>query len=215
MKKYFIILSIIAILFSSCGSLGGLLGTGTGTNSSTATNPADAGKVLTDILSGVFGGQTLSVQNMVGTWSYTGTSAAFESDDLLKKAGGAVVASQVEKQLDKSVTQLGVKPTNTYFTFNADSTYSAKVGGISLSGKFTVNPTTKKIRLTYLMGLGSIDGNVVLTGRNMQLLFEADSMLKLMKLLSQFTQVTAVEVLGKMADMYDGMLLGFDLGKKQ
>ena len=35
-----------------------------------------------------------------------------------------------------------------------------------------------------------------------------------MKFVSQFTQNTSVEVLGKMADLYDGMLLGFDMRKQ-
>lgn len=215
MKKYFIILSITAVLFTSCGNLQDLSGLiGTNKNSTSTTTTEKGGKVLSDILNQVFGGRELNVESMSGTWSYTGTAAAFETENLLKKAGGAVVATQVETELDKTITKIGVKSTNTYFIFNSDNSYSAKFAGIPFSGKYTINPTTKRVKMTYLMGLATMDGAVVLTSNNMQLLFDADAMLKLIKVLSKFSNDTSIQVLAKMADMYDGLLLGFDLKKQ-
>ena len=68
--------------------------------------------------------------------------------------------------------------------------------------------------MSYLLGVGHLNASVAVSSREMKLFFDADSILKLMKFVSQFTQNTSVEVLGKMADLYDGMLLGFDMRKQ-
>ena len=68
--------------------------------------------------------------------------------------------------------------------------------------------------MTYLLGVGKLKATVAVSSHEMKLLFDADSFLKLMKIISQFTNDASIEVLGKMADMYDGMLLGFDMRKQ-
>jgi hypothetical protein len=44
-------------------------------------------------------------------------------------------------------------------------------------------------------------------------MFDADGFLKLMKTISPFTKDNSIEILAAMNDVYDGMLLGFDLNK--
>ena len=45
----------------------------------------------------LFSGSSLLERDLVGGWEYRRTACMFETENLLKKAGGAVVASQVEK----------------------------------------------------------------------------------------------------------------------
>ncbi len=202
-----LIVSII-VLFGSCSLTSGTLA------GSSEKKSADEGKVLGDILNAVTGKLPVTQKNMVGTWNYQGTSCAFETENLLKKAGGAVVATQVEDKFDETCTKLGISEKNTGFVFNADSTYTGRIGGVKISGKFILNPQTKQVQMSYLLGVGHLKATVAVSPREMKILFDADSFLKLMKFISQFTDDTSVEVLGKMADMYDGMLLGFDLKKR-
>ena len=150
-------------------------------------------------------------KDLVGKWEFQGTACSFETENLLKKAGGAVVASQVESKFDDYCTKAGIRKGTANFTFNADNTYSAHLGLAKLSGKYQVNDSTQLVTMTYLFGMGKLSAVAHKSGSNMQLLFDADSMLKLMKVISKFTDSTSVVVLGKVADMYDGMLLGFDL----
>ncbi len=196
------------IVFNSCSSL---LGTSGSTDSDTDKS---SGNVLEDILNTVMGKTPLTYKNMEGTWNFNKSAVAFETDNLLKKAGGAVIASQVQAKLDESTKSLGINSTNTTFTFHADSTYSAKIRGVKISGKYTIDPKTKTVKMNYLMGVASMNAVAVVSTRDMKLLFDADSFLKLMKFISQFTNNTSIEVLGKMADMYDGMLMGFDMDKQ-
>ncbi|NLI72904.1 MAG: DUF4923 family protein [Bacteroidales bacterium] len=215
MKMYKVISPLILctlIVLSSCDILSG---TSEKINSNNKTsNSTRTESVLSDILNTVMGKAPLTYKNMVGTWNFNKSAVAFETDNLLKKAGGTVVASQVQAKLDESSKSLGINSNNTTFTFNADSTYSAKLRGIKISGKYTIDAKTKQVRMSYLMGVAHLNATAAVSSRNMKLLFDADSFLKLMKFLSQFTNNTSIEVLGKMADMYDGMLMGFDMKKE-
>lgn len=66
--------------------------------------------------------------DMTGTWSFTGSAIEFESDNLLQKAGGAVAATAAEKKLDEQLAKVGIRAGQMTFTFNADSTFCAKLG---------------------------------------------------------------------------------------
>ena len=65
---------------------------------------------------------------MEGTWTYAGSTIEFESDNLLQKAGGAVAANAAENKLNEQLARVGIKEGQMSFTFNADSTFTAKVG---------------------------------------------------------------------------------------
>ena len=47
--------------------------------------------------------------DMTGTWRYTGSAIEFESENLLKKAGGTVAASAAEQKLDEQLAKVGIK----------------------------------------------------------------------------------------------------------
>lgn len=208
-KLYFVLIISSLFLFNSCGIL-----SGTSESKGSSDQSSGSGGVLSDILNAVMGKAPLTYKNMAGTWDYNKSAVAFESDNLLKKAGGIVIATQVEEKLNETSKSLGITSANTTFTFNADSTYTAKIRGVKISGKYTIDAQTKKVRMSYLLGVGHLNAVAAVSPNNMKLLFDADSFLKLMKFISQFTNNTSIEVLGKMAEMYDGMLMGFDLRKQ-
>ena len=72
-----------------------------------------------------------STASMEGTWTYAGSAIEFESDNLLQKAGGAVAANAAENKLNEQLARVGIKEGQMSFTFNADSTFTAKVGAKS------------------------------------------------------------------------------------
>ena len=62
--------------------------------------------------------------NMEGTWTLTGSAIEFETDDLLKKAGGALATQALEEKLDEQLSKIGITAGKLSFTFNADSTFN-------------------------------------------------------------------------------------------
>ncbi len=212
MNRKIINIAVVATLlltFQSCAELTNILLS----NSSEMTKTVKPKSVITDIINAVMGNKLLTEESMYGQWGYAGTSVAFETENLWKQAGGKVAAYQVESKLDNTVRQIGLESKNTYFVFNKDKTYKAVIRGIPLSGQYSLDPKTKKVRLSYLMGFGSLNTTIVLAGNNMKIMFDADSILKVVKMAGQVTGDSSLKALGDVAEMYDGMLLGFDLNR--
>lgn len=153
-------------------------------------------------------------QSFEGKWLYMRPACVFETENLLKKAGGAVVATQVESKFKDYFKKMGVTEGKSNFTFKNDSTYSASLGLAKFSGKYSINAKTKDLTMTYALGIGKLHAKTVKSGNNLKILFDADGFLKLMKFLSTFTKDNSIEILAAMDDLYDGMLLGVDLKKE-
>ena len=85
-----------------------------------------------------------STASMEGTWVYTGSAIEFESDNLLQKAGGSVAANAAENKLNEQLAKVGITAGQMSFTFNADSTFTAKVGAKSLKGTYSYDASEQK-----------------------------------------------------------------------
>ena len=180
-----------------------------------AQTPPDStsGSALGKIWSKLTSSAALSEKDLIGKWDYRGSACTFETENLLKKAGGSVVATQVENKFDDYLQKVGVRKGTSYFTFNDDGSYSAKLGVAKLSGKYSLDEKTKMLTMSYMLGVAKMHPRVVKSGKTLKLMYDADSFLKLMKTLSMFTKDNSIEILAAMADLYDGMLLGFDVAK--
>lgn len=151
--------------------------------------------------------------DMAGTWSFTGSAIEFKSDNLLQKAGGAVAATAAEKKLDELFAKAGIKAGQMTFTFNADSTFSTKVGRRNIKGKYSYNASTHKVNLKFVKLMG-INAKMNCTSSNMDLLFESDKLLKLITFLSSKSSNATLKSISSLANSYDGMMLGFSLQKQ-
>ena len=154
-----------------------------------------------------------STASMEGTWIYTGSAIEFESDNLLQKAGGSVAASAAESKLNEQLAKVGIKEGQMSFTFNADSTFTAKVGAKSIKGTYSYAPSTQHANLKF-MKLIPLSAKVNCTSANMDLLFNSDKLLKLITLISSKSNNTTFKTIGSLANSYDGMMLGFALKKE-
>lgn len=150
--------------------------------------------------------------DMTGTWSYKSPAVEFESENLLMKAGGAAAASMAENKLDEQLSKIGIKDGQMSFTFNADSTFSSKVGRKTLKGTYSYDPSTKQVDLKYLR-LINLHAKVNCNSNSLELLFNSDKLLKLMAFIGSKSSNTALKAVSSLADNYDGMMLGFELAK--
>lgn len=148
--------------------------------------------------------------DMTGTWRYTGSAIEFESENLLKKAGGIVAASAAEQKLDEQLAKVGIKEGQLSFTFNADSTFVSTLGKRKLNGTYSYDAGTQMLHLKY-MKLIPMNAKVNYTTQQMDLLFEADKLLKLITFLSSKSSSATLKAISSLADSYDGMMLGYEL----
>ena len=157
-------------------------------------------------------GKTDKVE-MCGTWDYSGMACEFESENLLKKAGGAVAASAVEKELNEQCAKIGIVPGKFSFTFNADSTFVNTYGKKQYKGTYSYNAATQSVNLKYARIIG-FKAKTEVSVKDMTLLFNADKLLTLFTFFGSKSNSTLIKTASNLAKEYDGMLLGFELKKK-
>ena len=187
------------------GVLGGLLGGNSNSSSSTG------GGLINGILNNVIGSGTFKKEDLCHTWKYSKPGCAFTSENLLAKAGGEIAASKIEDKLATYYNKFGFKSSNTYFTFNADGTFAAKIDGKSWSGTYTFDEKTHAINMKGL--ILSMSGFATKTTKGISLLFEQKKLLNLIKTLSAFSGNSSLSAIGSIANNYDGIRVGFELTK--
>ena len=191
------------------GVLGAILGgsnAGNGSNSS-----SNAGSIINGILNNVIGSGTFKQADLCHTWKYSKPVCAFTSENLLAKAGGEIAASKVENKLEGYYKKFGFSSSNTYFTFNTDGTFSAKIDGKAWNGTYTFDEKTHAIQLKGL--LLSASGYATKTTNGISLLFDQKKLLNLIKALSAFKGSSTLSAVGSIANNYDGMRVGFEMTK--
>lgn len=216
MKKKNILFAGMMLALSSCGGLG----TTTSTNSTSSALGSVLGNVigsststssLTNILLGVIGANTLSEDNITGTWKYQSPGCAFTSENALAKAGGEVVSSQVVSKLQPTYNKLGISSSNTQFTLNSDKSFSGKVGGKSISGTYTYDSSTGAIQLKSL--LLNLNGYLTRTSNGMSLTFESKKLLSALQLIGSASGNSTLSTVSDLSKNYDGIRLGFDMSR--
>lgn len=191
------------------GVLGAILGgsnAGNGSNSS-----SNAGSIINGILNNVIGSGTFKQADLCHTWKYSKPGCAFTSENLLAKAGGEIAASKVENKLEGYYKKFGFSSSNTYFTFNTDGTFSAKIDGKAWNGNYTFDEKTHAIQMNGL--LLSASGYATKTTNGISLLFDQKKLLNLIKALSAFKSSSTLSAVGNIANNYDGMRIGFEMTK--
>ena len=191
------------------GVLGAILGgsnAGNGSNSS-----SNAGSIINGILNNVIGSGTFKQADLCHTWKYSKPGCAFTSENLLAKAGGEIAAIKVENKLEGYYKKFGFSSSNTYFTFNTDGTFSAKIDGKVWNGTYTFDEKTHAIQLKGL--LLSASGYATKTTNGISLLFDQKKLLNLIKALSAFRGSSTLSAVGSIANNYDGMQVGFEMTK--
>ncbi|MDE5611718.1 MAG: DUF4923 family protein, partial [Odoribacter sp.] len=96
------------------------------------------------------------------------------------------------------------------YTFCRDSTFTCQVGKKKLKGTYTYDASQQLLVLSYFR-LFQADVHLSRTSDGIALLYNADHLLKLVTVLSSYSTSSTLSAIGKVAEQYDGMLLGFDL----
>lgn len=215
MKKTMIICLLIAagMSLNSCGTM--MTGAGSGTEGTTQTGSEtttnDAISVLGSILGNVLGLNKLTEADLYGTWKYSQPGCAFTSDNALAKAGGAVAAQRVKAQLKEYYDKVGIKSSNTQFTFKEDKTFTAKVDGKSFSGQYTFSPDEGKITLQSL--LLTVPCYVERNANTIGLMVESQRLMQILQTIAQLSGDQSLQAIGEISKNFDGVRLGFEMTK--
>lgn len=192
--------------------LQGLTGQG---NSTAAAAGKTGASILDHLLNKVMAAPALTPQELAGTWTYKGSNCFFESENLLAQAGGIAIASQVESKIDAQLAKLGIQAGTTRFTFTPDGNFTLQLGQRQFAGTYVFDPKTRTLQLSALMGLFSLQPQVVRSAQGISLLFEADKLLSLAKTTASVVGKadSTVGLISSVMGSYKGMRIGLKLSK--
>ena len=196
---------------SNAGSaIAGILGAVMGGSSNSSSSAGSS--IINGILNNVIGSGTFSKQDLCAhTWKCSKPGCAFTSENLLAQAGGEIAANKVEEKLGEYYSKFGFSGSNTYFTFNTDGTFAAKIDGKSWQGNYTFDEKTHAIQMKGL--ILSMSGYATKTANGISLLFDQKKLLNLIKTIGSLKGSSTLSALGTIANNYDGMRVGFEMTK--
>lgn len=196
---------------SNAGSaIAGILGAVMGGSSNSSSSAGSS--IINGILNNVIGSGIFSKQDLCAhTWKYSKPGCAFTSENLLAQAGGEIAANKVEEKLGEYYSKFGFSGSNTYFTFNTDGTFAAKIDGKSWQGNYTFDEKTHAIQMKGL--ILSMSGYATKTANGISLLFDQKKLLNLIKTIGSLKGSSTLSALGTIANNYDGMHVGFEMTK--
>ncbi len=223
MKK---ILAILALVFvmgavapeAKAWNINDLFGGGAASSDNNDSSRKSGG--LSDIISGVAnalgaGSGSLTVDKLVGTWSYVSPAVSFKSDNLLLKAGGAAAASQVEKKLEPYYKMAGLN--SLVITIAQDSTFTFKARMVTLSGTLAKDAKSGNFVFQFKafkkINVGSMESYIVMNGDKMDLTFDVSKLMTLMERAGNITNNSSIKTMSALLKQYDGMTAGFSMKK--
>ena len=149
-----------------------------------------------------------------GSWTYVNAAVEFESANALTAAGGTVAAETVEAKIEPYLAKFGIKEGLFSFTFGEDGTFSTKLGSKEVKGRWAYNKEAETVSLSLKEGGKSFTTRMVVNVDNINILFKADSLLELLKSISNSSSNTTIAAIGAVVKSYDGMNIGFECKKK-
>lgn len=195
--------------------LGGLLGALAGENAAESNGEGTAltsGGVVTGLLGAILNSfTTVDERTIVGTWNFKGSAFVFESENALANLGSEAVAQQVETTVDQYLAKYNIKEGVCSITFNADGSYVLVTGERFVEGTYELNVETKELTMTF--GMFKTTTFLVYDAGTINLLYQSDGLLKMMKSIGAKGGSSAFVLLSKLLDQYDGMRIGMAFTK--
>ncbi len=194
---------------------------GSSSSSSTeTTTDASSSSSSSSLLSGLVGYISSAIKGdlqyseLVGTWDYVAPAVTFQSDNLLKKAGGEVAAAKVESEMEPYYTKMGLNKLQ--MTFAEDSTFTMKVrmtykGTVSIGDDGLYEFDFKAFGKVKT---GEMTAYMARSGNNIKMTFDVSKLITIFEKVSSFTGNSTLKTLSSLLSSYDGLNAGWELKKQ-
>lgn len=182
--------------------------------SQSSSNSSSLGTLIGGI-SNLLGVTDVTIADLQGTWDYAKPAVAFQSDNLLQKAGGAAAAAVVEDKLVPYYQKVGI--TSMKLVIDADSNFEMKLKRITLKGKLEKNADGNFVFNFQALGqvkIGQITSVISKTGNSIDVTFDASKLITLVTKVATLTGNGTLGTVSSLLNSYDGMNAGFQLNKE-
>ncbi len=171
-----------------------------------------AGGALGNVLEGVFTKTDLTVADIAGEWTSTGSAVSFQSDNFLKKAGGSAAAGAVESKLDEYYKKFGL--TGATLDIDQEGNFTLTIKKLPIKGTLEVK-SKGVFKFNFnaggMMKLGSMDAYVEKSPSGLNVMFDADKIKKIMSLAASISGSKMVSTADQLLKQYDGICIGFKM----
>ena len=170
----------------------------------------NAGSAVSGIVDGLLTQSDITVEQMAGTWTATGSAVCFQSENFLQKAGGSAAASTIENKLNPYYKQYGL--TGSVLTIESSGKFTLKVKGVSLSGTITKRSDGNFDFAFTAIGsfkIGSIKAYVEKPVSGLNVMFDASKLKTLISAITKITGNSLASTVGSLLDSYQGLCVGF------
>lgn len=170
----------------------------------------NAGAAISGAVEGLLTKEDITVADMVGTWTATGSAVTFQSENFLKKAGGSAAAGTIEAKLNPYYEQYGL--TGSTITIEQDGTFALKVKGMTIKGTITKRSDGFFDFSFTPFGsfkLGSVKTYVQKPVGGLDIMFDAKKLKSIISTIAAFTGNSLAKTASSVLDSYDGMCVGF------
>ena len=193
-----------------------VLGSGTANSEQAETTTENKVGGLVSLFQNLIGKDKVDNSSLKGEWIYESPAVAFESSNLLNKAGGKFIANTLENTLQKYLEKIGFTEGKVEMSFDGDSTFQMKIGTQTIEGIYSVNENELFMkRKAILLNARPVTANVAVKTDNIQITFKADKLLEFFTNISSMTSNGTLNLVSKLASGYDGMQLGFQFKRKE
>lgn len=174
----------------------------------------NTGNTISNMLEGVFSKSDISVADMAGEWTVDGSAVAFQSENFLKKAGGAAATAAIKNEIDPYFEKYGL--TGAIFTVTPDGNFTLRSERISLSGDIVRNKDgnfTFNFKVLGGLKIGKMTAYVQKTPMTMDVMFDATKLKSIINVAASLTGSKLASTAVKVIDSYDGICIGFGMKK--
>lgn len=193
-----------------------VLGSGTANSEQAETTTENKVGGLVSLFQNLIGKDKVDNSSLKGEWIYESPAVAFESSNLLNKAGGKFIANTLENTLQKYLEKIGFTEGKVEMSFDGDSTFQMKIDTQTIEGIYSVNENELSMkRKAILLNARPVTANVAVKTDNIQITFKADKLLEFFTNISSMTSNGTLNLVSKLASGYDGMQLGFQFKRKE
>lgn len=239
MKRLLFMLAVCAMTATASAQWTNILGNLFNKSESKSTTATSDGakSTATDALKNVLGniiGNSMPVSEATinGVWNYDGISCVLKSENALANIGGSAAAGTIEKKLDGYLAKVGVAPGVCTFAFQEGDSCAFTVKGRTINGTYTLDKENKTVAMKFY-GYVSMTAHVSYNLSNLELVFEADKLLNLIKKVTSMassgsssglgsllgggtssnTASASLQTVSALLENYTGMMLGMKLSK--
>lgn len=168
---------------------------------------------IENVVNGFAATNNIEVKDLAGTWAYKAPAIVLESKDVIKKAGGAAMATTIENKLAPYYFKFGAK--NATISFEEDGKFNIKSAKGNLTGTVTKSDSTFTFNFNkFSKNKGLKIEALIKKSATLEITFDISKIVPLITKIANATDKKSLKSISDLLNSYDGIYAGVELKKQ-